>query len=67
MSATEAVPLPANPSHRRDEPIRILLVESDEADYWHARDLLDTAQHARFTIDWVRDLKSALARLAPAA
>ncbi len=67
MSATEAVPLPVNPSNRHDEPIRILLVEGDETDYWHARDLLDTAPHARFTIDWVRDLKSGLARLTPAA
>ena len=66
MSATEAVPLPVNPADRRAEPIRILLVEGDEADYWHARDLLDTAPHTRFTIDWVRDLKSGLARLGPA-
>jgi len=65
MSATEAVSLPLDRVSRRDEPIRVLLVEGDEADYWHARDLLDTAPHARFTIDWVRDLKSGLARLAP--
>ncbi|MGH6912557.1 MAG: putative bifunctional diguanylate cyclase/phosphodiesterase, partial [Geminicoccales bacterium] len=50
-----------------EEPIRILLVEDNEADYWHARDLLDAARHARFTIDWARDLQSGLARLAPAA
>jgi diguanylate cyclase (GGDEF)-like protein len=52
---------------RVEDPIRVLLIEDDEADYWHARDLLDAAPHARFTIDWVRDLQSGLARLAPAA
>ncbi|MEM7021446.1 MAG: diguanylate cyclase [Pseudomonadota bacterium] len=67
MSATEATSLPVDPSNRRGEPIRVLLVESDEADYWHARDLLDSAQHTRFTIDWARDLKSGLARLGPSA
>lgn len=50
-----------------EEPIRVLLVEDNEADYWHARDLLDSARHARFTIDWARDLQSGLARLGPAA
>jgi diguanylate cyclase (GGDEF)-like protein len=67
MSATDAVPMSANQPVRRDDPIRVLLVEDNEADYWHARDLLDAAPHVRFTIDWARDLKSALARLAPAA
>jgi diguanylate cyclase len=67
MSATEAVPMLANRSAGLEDPIRILLVEDNEADYWHARDLLDAAPHARFTIDWARDLQSGLARLAPAA
>jgi diguanylate cyclase len=67
MSATEAVPMLANASPGLHDPIRVLLVEDDEADYWHARDLLDAAPHARFTIDWARDLQSGLARLAPAA
>ncbi|HEX5078422.1 MAG TPA: diguanylate cyclase, partial [Geminicoccaceae bacterium] len=67
MSATEAVPVLASRAARLDHPIRVLLVEDDEADYWHARDLLDAAPHARFTIDWARDLRSGLARLAPAA
>jgi len=57
----------ANRSAGLHDPIRVLLVEDDEADYWHARDLLDAAPHARFTIDWARDLQSGLARLAPAA
>jgi diguanylate cyclase len=67
MSATEAVPMLANRSAGLEDPIRVLLVEDNEADYWHARDLLDAAPHARFTIDWARDLQSGLARLAPAA
>jgi diguanylate cyclase (GGDEF)-like protein len=67
MSATEAVPMSAKPPVRPDNPIRVLLVEDNEADYWHARDLLDAAPHARFTIDWARDLQSGLARLGPAA
>ena len=57
----------ANRSAGLEDPIRVLLVEDNEADYWHARDLLDAAPHARFTIDWARDLQSGLARLAPAA
>jgi diguanylate cyclase (GGDEF)-like protein len=67
MSATEAGPTRASHAARLNEPIRVLLVASSEADYWHVRDLLDAAPHARFTIDWVRDLQSGLARLAPAA
>jgi diguanylate cyclase (GGDEF)-like protein len=67
MSATEAVPMRANRSARLDDPIRVLLIEDDEADYWHVRDLLDAAPHVRFTIDWARDLQSGLARLAPTA
>ncbi len=66
MSATEAVAMLANRSARSDDPIRVLLVEDNEADYWHARDLLDAAPHVRFTIDWARDLQSGLARLSPA-
>jgi diguanylate cyclase len=57
----------ASRAARLDDPIRVLLIEDNEADYWHARDLLDAAPHARFTIDWARDLQSGLARLAPAA
>jgi diguanylate cyclase len=67
MSATEAVPMLESRAARLDDPIRVLLIEDSEADYWHARDLLDAAPHARFTIDWARDLQSGLARLAPAA
>jgi diguanylate cyclase len=67
MSATEAGPKPASHAARLDDPIRVLLVAGDEADYWHTRDLLDAAPHVRFTIDWVRDLQGGLARLAPAA
>jgi diguanylate cyclase (GGDEF)-like protein len=52
---------------RLDDPIRVLLIEDNEADYWHVRDLLDAAPHARFTIDWARDLQSGLARLVPAS
>jgi diguanylate cyclase (GGDEF)-like protein len=66
MSA-EAVPMLEGRAARLDDPIRVLLIEDNEADYWHARDLLDAAPHARFTIDWARDLQSGLARLAPAA
>jgi diguanylate cyclase (GGDEF)-like protein len=66
MSATEAAAMLANRSARSDDPIRVLLVEDNEADYWHARDLLDAAPHARFTIDWARDLQSGLDRLSPA-
>jgi diguanylate cyclase (GGDEF)-like protein len=55
----------ASHAARPDNPIRVLLVEDDEAAYWHARDLLDAAPHVRFTIDRVRDLQSGLARLAP--
>jgi DNA-binding response OmpR family regulator len=67
MSATEAGPTRVNHAARLNDPIRVLLVAGDEADYWHTRDLLDAAPHARFTIDWVRDLQGGLARLAPAA
>jgi diguanylate cyclase len=67
MPATEAVPILASRAARLDDPIRVLLIEDNEADYWHARDLLDAAPHARFTIDWARDLQSGLARLVPAA
>src|SRR5919106_347193 len=67
MSATEAVPILASRAARLDDPIRVLLIEDNEADYWHARDLLDAAPHARFTIDWARDLQSGLARLVPAS
>ena len=67
MSATEAVPMPAGRAARPGDPIRVLLIEDSEADYWHARDLLDAAPHTRFTIDWARDLQSGMARLVPAA
>ncbi|MGH6944202.1 MAG: putative bifunctional diguanylate cyclase/phosphodiesterase, partial [Geminicoccaceae bacterium] len=46
-----------------DPPVRILLVEDSEADYLRTRELLEGAPHARFTIDWARDLESGLARL----
>jgi diguanylate cyclase len=66
MSATEPTAMHATSSIRPEGPIRVLLVEDSEADYWHARDLLDSAPDARFTIDWVRDLQSGLAKLGPA-
>jgi diguanylate cyclase (GGDEF)-like protein len=66
MSATEPALMHATSSIRTEGPIRVLLVEDNEADYWRARDLLDSAPHARFTIDWARDLRSGLAKLGPA-
>lgn len=45
-------------------PIRILLVDSSEADYWRTRDLLDAIDHARFTFDWARDFETGMTRLA---
>ena len=67
MSATEADSMLADRTVELVDPVRVLLVDDREADYWHARDLLDAAPQARFTIDWVRDLHSGLARLAPSA
>jgi diguanylate cyclase (GGDEF)-like protein len=66
MSATEPTGMHATSSIRTESPIRVLLVEDNETDYWRARDLLDSVPHARFTIDWARDLRSGLARLGPA-
>jgi diguanylate cyclase (GGDEF)-like protein len=66
MSA-EAVSMLEGRAARLEDPIRVLLIEDNEADYWHARDLLDAAPHARFTIEWARNLQSGLARLAAAA
>ncbi|MEM7025876.1 MAG: EAL domain-containing protein [Pseudomonadota bacterium] len=67
MSSTEADSMLADRTAGLVDPVRVLLVDDREADYWHARDLLDAAPQARFTIDWVRDLRTGLARLAPSA
>ncbi len=45
------------------EPVRLLLVEGQEARYRHTRDMLARARHVQFTIDWAQTLAAALARL----
>jgi diguanylate cyclase (GGDEF)-like protein len=49
-----------------DEPIRILLVEDDEDDYWLTCELLDDGYDGRVRIDWANTFEAGLALLAEA-
>ena len=44
-------------------PVRILLVEDEDADYQRTCDMLDDARHVTFAIDWARSVNDAVARL----
>ncbi len=43
-----------------DRPIRVLLVEDDEADYTLTRDLLSEIENERFNLEWVTTYEGAL-------
>ena len=58
----EAAPAAAWPPFERG-PIRVLLVEADEAEFRTTRALLSAAPQLEFTIDWARDLATGLAGL----
>jgi len=42
------------------QPVRVLLVEDDEDDYFLTRDLLSEIQGQRFCLEWVKDYDTAL-------
>ena len=42
------------------QPVRVLLVEDDEDDYFLTRDLLSEIQGQRFRLEWVKDYDTAL-------
>lgn len=44
-------------------PIRVLLIEDDDADYRRTCELLDEARHVTFVIERARGVKDAMARI----
>jgi diguanylate cyclase (GGDEF)-like protein len=60
--ADDSAPAAAWPPFGRG-PIRVLLVEADEADFRATSALLNAAPHLEFTVEWARDLETGLAGL----